>query len=160
MEQCVINKPLLSLVQIHPDIPQNTGNIARLCVGLQADLHLVRPMAFVIDDRRVKRAGLDYWPHLSLTIHETLDIFLQSRETKRFFFLTTKATQCYTHVAYRAGDTLVLGSESRGLPADLLVRFGAQTVGIPMPGAVRSLNVSNAAAIVAYEAYRQIMVGV
>ncbi len=129
-------------------------------MGLKADLHLVRPMAFVIDDRRVKRAGLDYWPHLSLTIHETLDAFLQTQETARLFFLTTKATQCYTNVTYRAGDCLVLGSESRGLPTDLLARFETQTIGIPMPGAVRSLNVANAAAIVAYEAYRQITMGV
>lgn len=151
--------PLLSLAQVHPDIPQNTGNIARLCVGLDAELHLVQPMAFVIDDKRVKRAGLDYWPNLKLTIHESLDNFLQTRVTERLFFLTTKATQCYTDVTYRPGDTLVLGSESRGLPADLLARFPEQLIGIPMPGAVRSLNVSNAAAIVAYEAYRQITLG-
>lgn len=147
---------MLRIVLVHPDIPQNTGNIARLCVGLDAELHLVHPMGFVLDDKKIKRAGLDYWPHLKLVQHDSLEKFLQQHENDRKFFLTTKTKRVYSSVSFQKNDMLVFGSESKGLPADLLQQNEATTLTIPMPGSVRSLNVSNAVAVIAYEAYRQI----
>lgn len=153
---CLYGEFVIRIVLVHPDIPQNTGNIARLCVGLDAELHLVHPMGFVLDDKKIKRAGLDYWPHLKLTQHDSLEKFMQQHANDRKFFLTTKTNRKYTSVKFEANDMLVFGSESKGLPVDLLQRNEAQTLTIPMPGAVRSLNVSNAVAVIAYEAFRQI----
>jgi tRNA (cytidine/uridine-2'-O-)-methyltransferase len=147
---------MLRIALIHPDIPQNTGNIGRLCVGLDAELHLVEPMGFILDDKRIRKAGLDYWQDLKLVKHNSLEAFLEKTASKRLFFLTTKTSQLYTDVKYQKGDFLVLGSESKGLPEQLLEQQKDQCVTIPMPGKVRSLNVSNATSVVAYEAYRQI----
>ncbi|MBF0104774.1 MAG: tRNA (cytidine(34)-2'-O)-methyltransferase [Deltaproteobacteria bacterium] len=146
---------MFHIALIHPDIPQNTGNISRLCVGLDIELHLVYPMRFVLDDKKIKRAGLDYWKDLKLVTHDSLAAFLLCHQQSRMFFFTTKAKQLYTNVTYQKGDFLVFGSESRGLPTDLLHQNWEHAVTIPMPGKVRSLNVSNAAAVAAYEVMRQ-----
>lgn len=150
---------MFHVVLVHPDIPQNTGNISRLCVGANAVLHLVKPMSFVIDDRKVRRAGLDYWPHLQLIEHDSLDDFLSKYPNHRMHFFTTKTEQVYTKAEFHDGDFLVFGSESRGLPEALLNRFASQTLTIPMPGEVRSMNLSNAAAVALYEAMRQTGLG-
>ncbi len=147
---------MIKIALLHPDIPQNTGNIGRLCVGLEAELHLIRPMGFVIDDKKVKRAGLDYWQHVQLTIHDSFEEFLAKFPGSRKFFLTTKTKTLYTEMRYQKGDFLILGAESRGIPEEILKQFCPDTITIPQFGPVRSLNVSNAAAIVAYEAVRQI----
>lgn len=147
---------MIEIALVHPDIPQNTGNVGRLCVGLQALLHIVKPMSFVLDEKRVKRAGLDYWPHLDLQLHDSLDDFLTAMKNRRLFLLSTKGKRFYTDVSYQKGDVLVFGSESKGLPQDFLDNHAENVVKIPMPGKVRSLNLSNAVACVAYEMYRQI----
>ncbi len=147
---------MIRIALIHPDIPQNVGNIGRLCVGLGAELHLVHPIGFVLDDKKVKRAGLDYWPDLKLIEHDSLAAFLEKHKNDRMFFLTTKTQKLYTEVKFSDGDFLVFGAESTGLPESLLKSQWSNAVTIPMPGLVRSLNVSNAVAVVAYEAYRQI----
>lgn len=147
---------MIRIVLVHPDIPQNTGNIGRLCVGLDAELHLVYPLGFVLDDKKIRRAGLDYWQHLKLVEHKSLDDFLKNHAQDRKFFLTTKTDRVYSDVAFQEGDMLVFGSEARGLPQSILADHPQGLLTIPMPGAVRSLNVSNAVAVVAYEMYRQI----
>lgn len=147
---------MFRIVLVNPDIPQNTGNIGRLCVGLDVELHLVHPMGFVLDDKKIRRAGLDYWGDLKLFKHDSLDHFMKKHQNDRLFFLTTKTDQVYTDMEFQKGDFLVFGAESRGLPEDLLNQYPDQCLTIPMPGPVRSLNLSNAAAVVAYEAHRQI----
>lgn len=147
---------MFQIALIHPDIPQNTGNIARLCVGLDVNLHLVKPMGFVLDNAKLKRAGLDYWAHLKLTVHDSPEQFFSEMKPFNLVFLTTKTQRLYTDYPFTDRDVLVFGSESRGLPPDYYDRFQNQLLTIPMPGAVRSLNLSNSVAVVAYEAYRQI----
>ena len=146
---------MFEIALIHPDIPQNTGNVGRLCVGLNVPLHLVKPMGFVLDDKKMKRAGLDYWPHLKLHVHEGDAEFHSYVQDKRVFLLSTKASRLYTNVTYQKGDVLIFGSESRGLPQEYHQKYQTQLVTLPMPGEVRSLNLSNAVAVAAYEAYRQ-----
>ncbi|EKD51326.1 MAG: hypothetical protein ACD_62C00283G0003 [uncultured bacterium] len=141
---------------INPDIPQNTGNIGRLCVGLDWELHLVHPLGFFLNEKQIKRTGLDYWDKLKLVQHDSLSAFLTTHAKDRMFFFTTKSPKLYTDVRYHENDFLIFGAESRGLPDDLLKSHWENALTIPMPGPVRSLNVSNAVAIVAYEAYRQI----
>lgn len=147
---------MIHIALVHPDIAENTGNIGRLCVALGATLHLVRPLGFILDDKKIRRTGLDYWQHLELVVHNSLGDFLENTKTARRFFLTTKTTTVYTEMSYQKGDFLVFGAESRGLPETVLQEYQKSLLTIPMPGKVRSLNVANAAAIVAYEAYRQI----
>ena len=147
---------MFEIALIHPDIPQNTGNVARLCVGLDVLLHLVKPMGFLLDDKKMKRAGLDYWPHLQLQVHDNDDAFQETMTKKRLFFFSTKAQKIYTEISYQVGDVLAFGSESRGLPAEYHQKYIEQLVTIPMPGQVRSLNLSNAVACAAYEVYRQL----
>lgn len=147
---------MFEIALVHPDIPQNTGNVGRLCVGLNVPLHLVKPMGFVLDDKKMKRAGLDYWPHLHLTLHEGDAAFQEAMQNKRLFLFSTKATTIYTEIQYQKGDVLVFGSESRGLPQIYHDQYATQLVTIPMPGQVRSLNLSNSVACAAYEAYRQL----
>ena len=151
-----MTSPVLRIALIHPDIPQNTGNIGRLCVGLDAELHLVHPMGFALDDKKIRRAGLDYWQHLKLIEHPSLEAFLTAARHERKFFFTTKAKRLYTEVAYHRGDFLIFGSESKGLPMELLEAHADFTLKIPIFGPVRSLNVSNSAAVVAYEVVRQV----
>lgn len=146
----------LNIVLYQPEIPQNTGNIGRTCVALGAKLWLVRPFGFRLDETRLRRAGLDYWEHLEW---EAVDDWLhlgQRLDLSRAWLITKFGTRSYTSISYRAGDVLVFGSESKGLPESLRDEKSDMTLSIPMPGPVRSLNLSVAVGIVAYEAYRQI----
>ena len=146
---------LLHIVLVTPEIPQNTGNIGRLCVGIEAMLHLVHPLGFEITEKRVRRAGLDYWPHLKLRFHADLAAFFDWAEGRRLhLFSSGGAAGTYTELDYNPGDVLVFGRESDGLPKDLLATEPSHS--IPMTGPTRSLNLANAVAVVAYEAMRQV----
>ena len=146
----------LNIVLIQPDIPQNTGNIARTCAVTGTSLHLVKPLGFKIDNKHVRRAGLDYWDELDIKVYEDIDeFFLENRESTMYFF-TTKAKRNYCDVKYKNGDFLVFGCETKGLDEHLLAENYDNAVRIPMKENIRSLNLSNAAAIAVYEAYRQL----
>ena len=146
----------LNIVLVHPGIPQNTGSIGRLCVGLDAKLHLIRPLGFVITDRNVQRAGLDYWEHLDLTIHDNWNAFLESEKPQQLCFASTKSKRSYLDCRYDPGCYLVFGSESNGLPDHFYEDYADDLYQIPMPGKhARSINLANSAAIMMYEAYRQ-----
>ena len=146
------------IVLVEPEIPPNTGNIARLCAATQAHLHLVEPLGFRIDEHAVRRAGLDYWPLVDLSVHANYAASRQRvREQDpeaRLWLFTGKATRSYLDVGFRPGDALVFGKESRGLPDSLLDADPESWVGIPTLGPVRSLNLANAVAIALYEALR------
>jgi tRNA (cytidine/uridine-2'-O-)-methyltransferase len=145
------------VVLVAPEIPQNTGSIGRLCVATGATLHLIEPLGFVIDDKHLRRAGLDYWPHVRLAVHATWEAFLTARPPGRLLLFTARAGRRYTAAAYRADDFLVFGCESRGLPADLRARHADATYGIPIASPhVRSLNLATAVAVVLFEAQRQV----
>ncbi len=146
---------MFNIVLIEPEIPQNTGNIARTCAATGASLHLVRPLGFEIDDKKLKRAGLDYWHLLNITYHDSLEAFLEFAKGKRLFFATTKAKKVYSDVSYQDGDFLVFGKETRGLPETLIWNNPESSVRIPMIDEARSLNLSNSVAIMIYEALRQ-----
>ena len=146
--------PPLHLVLVEPQIPQNTGNIARTCACTGAALHLVKPMGFTVSDAKLKRAGLDYWDKLDITYYESLDDFLQKTHGPLFLF-TTKARKLYTDVAYAPGSYLVFGREDAGLPAHFLQSHESACVRLPMRTELRSLNLSNTVAVAAYEALRQ-----
>jgi tRNA (cytidine/uridine-2'-O-)-methyltransferase len=143
---------------VEPEIPPNTGNISRTCAATGTVLHLVKPLGFSIDDRQLKRAGLDYWPFVKLILHESLEDFLLEWGDRRMFLATTKGVQRHTDVRYQDGDLLVFGRETRGLPAEFIQARREQTIRIPMSGdtRLRSINLSNAAGIVLYEALRQL----
>ena len=148
---------MLHVALFEPEIPPNTGNVARLCAATGAPLHLVGRLGFHLDDRRLRRAGLDYWPDVSLVRHATLVDFEQALAGTRLVCFSAHAAVPYTRFAFRAGDCLVFGSESRGLPPDLLARHAEAAVTIPMPaGKVRSLNLATAVGIGLYEALRQL----
>lgn len=150
----------LNVVLVEPEIPGNTGSIGRLCVGLNASLTLIEPLGFSLEDKYLKRAGLDYWPHLD---YQILPCFEQlTREVppaSRFFFYSTHGRQAYTKAAYRWGDFLVFGKETRGLPKAMLAQNADQCYTIPMFGPIRSLNLAVTVGIVTYEATRQIKRG-
>jgi tRNA (cytidine/uridine-2'-O-)-methyltransferase len=148
---------LFHVVLVQPEIPPNTGNIGRLCVATGARLHLVGPLGFSLDDRDLKRAGLDYWPEVDFREWTCLEeAFVAAGPGARFFFLTTKADRPYWSVEFRDGDYLVFGPETRGLPESLLADRAADCLTIPQrPGSVRSLNLATAVGIVLYEAVRQ-----
>ncbi len=142
---------------VEPEIPQNTGNIARTCACTGSHLHLVRPLGFEIDDRKLKRAGLDYWNRLDITYYDCFeDVRKAAGEGSRFFFFTTKARRRYTDHAFRDGDYLVFGKETHGLPEPLLKDNYENCLRIPMGSELRSLNLSNSVAIAVYEALRQL----
>jgi len=143
------------IVLVEPEIPANTGNIARTCAATGTVLHLVRPLGFSTDDRYLKRAGLDYWPFVQVEYHDSFRELAAAHPGARFFCATTKARVRYTDVAYQDGDFLVFGKETAGLPAEILEAYRDTLIRLPMSGNVRSLNLSNAAAIVLYEALRQ-----
>lgn len=148
---------MLHIVLVHPEIPHNTGAIGRTCVSLGFDLALIRPLGFVLDDAHLRRCGLDYWPHLAVSVYDSWTHYLETAKPSRLFFLSTKATRTLYDVRFQDGDSLVFGSESAGLPPDFYERYAASLVKIPMPGEhARSLNLSNAVAVTAYEAYRQL----
>lgn len=147
----------LHVVLYQPEIPANTGNIGRLCVGTGATLHLIKPCKFLLTDKEVKRAGLDYWPRLKLVQHDSFEEFIHNRSMHRVFLCTTKTDQNYCDLEYREGDVFVFGPETRGLPEELLGRYPDQCVSIPMTNDIRSINLANSVAIVVYEAVRQIL---
>lgn len=147
----------MHVVLIEPEIPPNTGNVARLCVGTETDLHLVGPLGFSIDDKQLKRAGLDYWPYLKLHLYENLEEFFQKLSSEaNLHYASTKAKLLYTEVRYQPEDYLVFGKETRGLPEELVLKNMDRAIKIPMWGPVRSLNLSNAVAVVLHEALRQV----
>ena len=145
----------LNIVLVEPEIPQNTGNIARTCAATGARLHLVRPMGFEVDDKKLKRAGLDYWYLLDITYYDNLADFFEKNPDGEFFYFTTKALKKHTDVKYPDKVYLVFGKETRGLPEELLLRNKDKCVRIPMLSEARSLNLSNSVAIATYETLRQ-----
>lgn len=146
---------MFHIVLVEPEIPQNTGNISRTCAVTGSVLHLVRPLGFAIDDKKLKRAGLDYWRHLDIRYHDSFEELEAKYPDARFFLCSTRAKQRYSDARYQDGDFLVFGKETAGLPQALLNRRATDAVRIPMGEGLRSLNLSNAAAIVLYEALRQ-----
>ncbi len=151
--------PLFHIVLVEPEIPHNTGNIGRTCVAMNSHLHVVQPASFSFDEKDVRRAGLDYWQHLSLTQHGSFPEWEKSIEPQRCFFFTTKSQRVIYDVQWQPGDTMVFGSETRGLAAPILEKYSTQLVTLPMLGPTRSLNLSNAVAIAIYEGYRQVRAG-
>lgn len=147
---------MFHVVLFQPEIPPNTGNIIRLCANTGAHLHLIHPMGFTLDDKRMVRAGLDYHEFATLQQHADFASFLQATQPKRILACSTRGTTCYSTINYQADDALVFGPETRGLPKDLLANLPAtQIIHIPMQPNNRSLNLSNAVAVVLYEAWRQ-----
>lgn len=149
----------LNVVMCEPEIPQNTGNIARTCAATGGKLHLIKPLGFEINDKQLKRAGLDYWDKLEISMYESLADFLEKYppEENNMFFVTTKGQNCYSDVDYSKMDEVfvMFGKETKGLPEDLLQKYLKQTIRIPMRKTLRSLNLSNSVAIVVYEILRQ-----
>lgn len=145
----------LNIVLYQPEIPQNTGNIARTCAVTGAALHIIRPMGFSIDDRKLKRAGLDYWHALDITYYDSLEDFLSIVPSSQIYYFSTKAPQKYTDVMYPSPVYLMFGKETAGLPESLLQANAPHCVRIPMRDTLRSLNLSNSVAIAAYEVLRQ-----
>jgi tRNA (cytidine/uridine-2'-O-)-methyltransferase len=146
---------MFNVVLVEPEIPPNTGNIGRLCLATGSTLHLVKPLGFSIDDRTLKRAGLDYWKEVDVQLWDSLEQLQGEREPgSRFFFLTTKSNRAYYDVKFRAGDFLVFGRETKGLPESLLAKHSEALLTIPMRG-TRSLNLATAVGIVLFEAMRQ-----
>jgi tRNA (cytidine/uridine-2'-O-)-methyltransferase len=143
------------IVLVEPEIPANTGNISRTCAATGAWLHLVRPLGFHTDDRTLKRAGLDYWHAVHIEYHDSFSEVKDKYKDSRFFFATTKAKRFYTEFTFQDGDFLVFGKETKGLPPEILAEHPEQLLKMPMTEAVRSLNLSNSAAIVLFEALRQ-----
>jgi tRNA (cytidine/uridine-2'-O-)-methyltransferase len=147
----------MQVVLFEPEIPPNTGSVARLCTATLTPLHLVEPLGFTIDDKHLKRAGLDYWPFVDLHVHKSWSQFTERQKPRTLFLFSKKAERSYTTAQYRDEDYLVFGPETRGLPEAMLIANGTQSFRIPMmePG-VRSLNLSNAVSIVLYEGLRQL----
>ncbi|HKL41149.1 MAG TPA: tRNA (cytidine(34)-2'-O)-methyltransferase [Clostridia bacterium] len=147
----------INIVLYQPEIPPNTGNIARTCALTGLKLHLIKPLGFHIDDKSVKRAGLDYWHLLDLEVHESLDDFLLKYGNEEIYLSTTKATQYYTDIEYSDNCFIIFGKETAGLPDDLHKKYKSNEIKIPMRSHedVRSLNLSNSVAIIAYEVIRQ-----
>ncbi len=143
------------MVLVEPEIPANTGNIARLCVATGSSLHLIRPLGFFLSDPKLKRAGLDYWDHLELYTHDTFADFLAAVQPERLFLVETGGASLYSDVMYKEGDYLVFGSETKGLPQVLLEQYKDSIVTLPQRN-VRSLNLANTVSIVVYEAWRQL----
>lgn len=146
----------LNIVLVEPEIPQNTGNIARSCVLTRSTLHLVRPLGFSVDDKHLKRAGLDYWKYLDIRYYDSLDEVHSQYKDARFFYATTKAQKSYIDVEYEQGDFLVFGKESAGLPRKLINENMEHCIRIPMvKESLRSLNLANSVNIIMFEALRQ-----
>ena len=146
---------MINIVLVEPEIPQNTGNIARTCAAIGATLHIVKPIMFDISDKAVKRAGLDYWQHLSLRVYESTADFFAEHGGKTFYFCSTKAKNLYTDITYPDDSWLLFGSETRGLPEEMVFNNMDSAVRIPMRENIRSLNLANSVAVVAYEVVRQ-----
>ncbi len=146
---------MLHLVLFEPEIPPNTGNLIRLCANTNIFLHLIEPLGFSLDQKQVNRAGLDYHEMASVTVHPSLDEFLTQIQPNNVYALTTKGKLRYDKASFTHNDALLFGPETRGLPTDILQKFENTTLRLPMRKESRSLNLSNAAAIVCYEALRQ-----
>lgn len=144
----------IHIVLVEPQIPQNTGNIARTCACTGASLHLVGPMGFVVDDKKLKRAGLDYWHYLDISYYDGLADFF-SKNQGPFYYFTTKGRQNYSEASYQDNAYLVFGREDQGLPEELLLQNPGRCLRLPMKGGLRSLNLSNTVAVGVYEALRQ-----
>ena len=145
---------MFNVVLVEPEIPPNTGNIGRLCLATGSTLHLIKPLGFSLDDRELKRAGLDYWPEVDVRLWDSLAELRASDSESRFFLLTTKSKRAYYDVRFRPGDYLVFGRETKGLPESLLAAHREELLTIPMKG-TRSLNLATAVGIVLFEAVRQ-----
>lgn len=147
----------LNIVLYEPEIPFNTGAISRTCALTHTKLHLIEPLGFSISEKAVKRAGLDYWPYVDLTVYKNYEEFLDKNRVGRLFFASTKSSHIYTDVKYEDGDYLVFGPETRGLPEDVIFSDRGTNIRIPMIGELkRSLNLSNSVSIILYEALRQV----
>ena len=145
----------MNVILYQPKIPQNTGNIARTCAAVGAKLHLIRPLGFSVRDKHLKRAGLDYWHMVDIAYYDSMDDFFQANTQKKFSFITKKATKAYDKIDFSGEVFLIFGKETSGLPEELLKKNKARCYRIPMKSGPRSLNLSNAVAIVVYEACRQ-----
>ncbi len=149
----------INVVLVAPQIPHNTGAIGRLCVGLGAALHLIRPLGFMLSSSAIRRSGLDYWPHLDVTVHDHWEAFLAATQPRHLCFASTKGSTSFYDCHFTPGCFLVFGNEGEGLPPDFYNRYAGDLWQIPMPGEhARSLNLATAVAIVMYEAYRQLRV--
>lgn len=146
---------MLNIVLHEPEIPANTGNIGRTCVAAGARLHLIEPMGFRISQKEVKRAGLDYWDKLDVTVYDSYTDFLEKNPGAKIYMATTKARHTYAEVSYEEDAYIMFGKESAGIPEEILVEHEDTSIRIPMFGEIRSLNLSNSVAIVLYEALRQ-----
>lgn len=145
----------MRIVLYQPEIPYNTGNIGRTCVLTNSELHLIKPLGFELDEKKIKRAGLDYWHDVQLFVWESFEEFLENNKECRIFYATTKTDTRYTDVKFNQDDFIMFGPESRGIPEDILMGNPERCITIPMLPLGRSLNLSNSVAIILYEAYRQ-----
>lgn len=145
----------MNVILLEPEIPANTGNIGRTCVATGTSLHLIKPMGFRLDEKEIRRAGLDYWKDLDVTVYEDYQDFKQKNPNAKIYMATTKAQHAYTHVVYEPDCFIMYGKESAGIPEELLLTNKANTIRIPMVGDIRSLNLANSVAIILYEALRQ-----
>jgi tRNA (cytidine/uridine-2'-O-)-methyltransferase len=145
----------VNIVLLEPEMPANTGNIGRTCVATGSTLHLIEPLGFQINEKAVRRAGLDYWEHLDVRVYDDYEDFLQKNPGAKIFMATTKAKKTYTQVEYGPNDFIMFGKESAGIPEEILVENEETSIRIPMNYEIRSLNLSNSVAIVLYEALRQ-----
>ncbi len=146
---------MMNILLHEPEIPQNTGNIARTCVATGTPLHLIEPLGFKIDEKSVKRAGLDYWDSLDLHVYASFNEFCEKNPQAIIYMATTKARKTYAEMAYEDGGFIMFGKESAGIPEDILIGYRETSVRIPMLDTIRSLNLSNSVAIILYEALRQ-----
>jgi tRNA (cytidine/uridine-2'-O-)-methyltransferase len=144
-----------NIVLHEPEMPGNTGNIGRTCVACGARLHLIEPLGFRIDEKAVKRAGLDYWDKLDVTVYDDMDDFMAKNPNAKMYYATTKGQNKYSDVKFEPGAYIMFGKESAGIPEEILVKHPGEAIRIPMLPDIRSLNLSNSAAIVLYEAMRQ-----
>jgi len=149
------NRMNFNIVLYEPEIPANTGNIGRICVGVNARLHIVKPMKFLLTDHHVKRAGLDYWNKLELVMHDSWQDFLEYAQAGRKIYFSTKADKNYTDFDFLPGDYLIFGPETRGIPMRILKKNWDNCCRIPMSDKIRSINLSNSVAVAVYEAIRQ-----
>lgn len=146
---------MLNIVLFEPEIPANTGNIGRTCVATNTKLHLIEPLGFRLNEKEIKRAGMDYWKDLDVTTYINYEEFLEKNPNAKIYMATTKAVNNYTDVAYEPDCYIMFGKESAGIPEEILVRHKEQSIRIPMVGDIRSLNLGNSVAVVLYEALRQ-----
>lgn len=145
----------MNIVLLEPEIPQNTGNIGRTCYATGTKLHLIEPMGFKLTEKNLQRAGMDYWKHLEVVVYASFQDFLEKNPNAKIWYATTKAPHIYTEVSYGEDDFIMFGKESAGIPEEILVENKNQCIRIPMEEDIRSLNLSNACAIILYEALRQ-----